>query len=93
MRFLVPEFTAAGFQGAKLTLEYPQAAPGTDGTEEEFFSGVPQPFTWRVPRPPGADTSAPHADWSANFVCSISNWMRSIRRRNRLSRSTIGAPA
>ncbi|MET1007862.1 MAG: hypothetical protein ABWX96_20090, partial [Propionibacteriaceae bacterium] len=50
-RFLVSDFAAAGFQGAKLTLEYPEAAPGTDGVEEEFFAGTPQPFTWRVPRP------------------------------------------
>ena len=56
-RFLVTDFTAAGFQGAKLTLEYPEAAPGTDGVEEEFFTGAPQPFTWRVPRPAGASTS------------------------------------
>ena len=56
-RFLVPDFTAAGFQGAKLTLEYPEAAPGTDGVEEEFFSGAPQPFTWRVARPAGASAS------------------------------------
>lgn len=57
VRFLVPEFTAAGFQGAKLTLEYPDAPAGSDGVAEEFFSGVPQPFTWRVPRPAGAGTA------------------------------------
>ena len=53
VRFLVPDFTSAGFQGAKLSLDYPDAAPGTDGTEEEFFTGTPQPLIWRVPRRPG----------------------------------------
>jgi hypothetical protein len=43
------DLAASGYQGALLSLEYPDAPPGVDGTEEEFFTGVPGPFTWRVP--------------------------------------------
>ncbi len=49
-RFLVPDFTASGFMGAKLRLEYPEAPPQAKNTVEKFFNGAPQPFTWRVPR-------------------------------------------
>jgi hypothetical protein len=50
VRFLVPDFTAMGFMGAKLRLEYPEAPPQAKSTVEKFFNGAPQPFVWRVPR-------------------------------------------
>ncbi len=53
VRFLVPDFTALGFMGAKLRLEYPDAPPQAKATVEKFFSGAPQPFNWRVPRQRG----------------------------------------
>jgi hypothetical protein len=53
VRFLVPDFTALGFMGAKLRLEYPDAPPQAKATVEKFFTGTPQPFNWRVPRQRG----------------------------------------
>lgn len=43
------DLTASGYQGALVTLEYPDAPPGVDGSEQKFLSGVPAPFSWRVP--------------------------------------------
>jgi hypothetical protein len=56
VQFLVPDFTQAGFMGARLRLEYPEAPPQVKATVEKFFSGQPQPFNWRMPRPHGASS-------------------------------------
>ena len=50
VHFLVPDFAAAGFQGATLILDYPEALPGLDPHEEKFFTGTPATFVWRVPQ-------------------------------------------
>lgn len=51
VRFVLQDFTAAGFMGATLKLEYPEAPPGVKTNVEKFFSGAaPQPFAWRVPQ-------------------------------------------
>jgi hypothetical protein len=43
------DLAATGYQGALMTLEYPDAPPGADGTDQRFVTGAPPPFSWRVP--------------------------------------------
>lgn len=50
VHFMVRDLGAAGFQGATLMLDYPEALPGMDPHVEKFFSGVPPVFVWRVPQ-------------------------------------------
>ncbi len=40
---------ASGYQGALLTLEYPDAPEGVDARRQEFLTGVPRISPWRVP--------------------------------------------
>ena len=56
VQFLVADFTQAGYMGARLRLEYPEAPPTVKATVEKFFTGQPQPFNWRMPRPHGASS-------------------------------------
>jgi hypothetical protein len=43
------DLTASGYQGVLLTLEYPDAPPGTDNVDQRFLTGANVGFTWRVP--------------------------------------------
>ena len=67
VHFLLADFGAAGFQGATLTLDYPEALPGLDPHAEKFFTGAPAPFVWRVPHARGA---------SRRYTYSV-EWVRS----------------
>jgi hypothetical protein len=54
LRLLVPDFRAMNLLGAKLHLEYPDAAPGVSGTKDFFFqTPMTEPTKWSVPRKPG----------------------------------------
>ena len=54
VRMLVPDFRAVGLLGAKLRLDFKDAAQGVDPDKEIFFM-VPsaEPLRWMVPRKPG----------------------------------------
>jgi hypothetical protein len=65
VRFLVPDFAAAGFQGATLILDYPEALPGLDPHEEKFFTGTPTTFVWRVPQ---ARTASRRYTYSVEWI-------------------------
>jgi hypothetical protein len=54
VRILSPDLAQAGFLLGKLRLEYPDAPEWADAATERVFEGVPEPFTWRVPKGPGA---------------------------------------
>ena len=59
------DLTASGYQGALLSLEYPGAPAGIDGVEQEFFSGLPAPYLWRVPM---SDPAAGTYSYRARFI-------------------------
>jgi hypothetical protein len=61
------DLTASGYQGALLSLEYPDAPAGVDGVEQEFFSGLPAPYLWRVPM---SDLSARTYRHATRFIRS-----------------------
>jgi hypothetical protein len=61
----VPDFSAAGFQGATLILDYPEALPGLDPHEEKFFTGTPATFVWRVPQ---ARTASRRYTYSVEWI-------------------------
>jgi hypothetical protein len=48
------DLTASGYQGVLLTLEYPDAPPGTDNVDQRFLTGANVGFTWRARGPPDA---------------------------------------
>jgi hypothetical protein len=54
VRVLVPDFRAAGLLGAKLRLQYRDAAEHADDDKEMvFMTPTPEPFRWVVPKKPG----------------------------------------
>ncbi len=54
VRVLAADLRQAGYLLGKLRLEYPDAPEWADAVVEKTFEGVPQPFTWRVPKKAGA---------------------------------------
>ena len=54
VRMLVPDFPAAGLLGAKLRLQYKEAAEHADDDKEVFFmTPTPEPLHWVVPKKTG----------------------------------------
>ena len=65
VHILVPDLSAAGFQGVTLTLDYPEALPGLDPHVEKFFTGAPGTFVWRVPQ---ARTASRRYKYSVEWI-------------------------
>jgi hypothetical protein len=54
VRMLVPDFKSAGLLGAKLHLQYGDAADGVAGNKDMIFMGPKlEPTVWAVPKKPG----------------------------------------
>ena len=58
VRMLVPDFKSAGLLGAKLHLQYGDAADGVAGTKEMIFMGPTlEPKVWAVPKKSGGSAN------------------------------------
>jgi hypothetical protein len=68
VRMLVPDFKAAGLLGAKLHLQYDDAAPGVSGTKDIFFMAPSlEPTIWAVPKKPGG---GPNYQYTVTWIGS-----------------------